>query len=241
MEEKYLYRVLPFLKDVEKKRRKEIENYFISAPVWLMDSFNVIHLDKGEIFVKENAPADTIYIVGSGKIKATDFRVFGLIYDFMEFEGVYGMGGMEVVMDEEVYRTTLSTVTPCTMITIPRAKFDKWLRTDIKALKQEAKAIGQYLLEQGRKERTFLFLQGSDRLCMLLVQKYRQLSKDGVLVLSITRQDLSEKTGLCVKTINRAVKKLTEEGMISRQGNKIVMNREQYKKMDAMISGIVEQ
>ena len=103
MECKYLYQVLPFLNEIDKKKRERFEEYFYSAPVWLMDSFQIVELDAGVVFVKENTPVDTIYIIGRGMIKATDYRIYGITYDFMRFEGVYAMGGMEVIMDLDRY------------------------------------------------------------------------------------------------------------------------------------------
>ena len=93
MECKYLYQVLPFLNEIDKKKRERFEEYFYSAPVWLMDSFQIVELDAGVVFVKENTPVDTIYIIGRGMIKATDYRIYGITYDFMRFEGVYAMAG----------------------------------------------------------------------------------------------------------------------------------------------------
>lgn len=241
MENKYLHQVLPFMKELNSQQREHLENYFMSAPVWLMDSFKIVEMEKGFTFVRENAPVDTIYIIGKGMIKLMDYRIYGIVYDYMRFEGIYAMGGMEVVMDLDTYSTTLQTVTPCTMITIPKAKFEKWLKTDIKALKQEAKAVGEYLLQQGRMGRTLLFLQGSDRLCMLFIQRYEQYGRGRSYNIQGTRQELAEQTGLCVKTINRSVKKFEEELLISRRGNKIFMNEEQYLEMKARISKIIDQ
>ena len=241
MEKKYLHQVLPFMKDLNSQQREQLENYFISAPVWLMDSFKIVEMEKGFTFVRENAPVDTIYIIGKGMIKLIDYRIYGIAFDYMRFDGIYAMGGMEVVMDLDTYRTTLETVTPCTMITIPKVQFEKWLKTDIKALKQEAKAIGEYLLQQGRTGRIFLFLQGSDRLSMFFIQMYEQYGNGENFNIRGTRQELAEQTGLCVKTINRAVKKFEEDSLISRQGNKIFINEDQYLRMKARISEIIEQ
>lgn len=235
-----LCRALPFLEELDKERKRQFEEYFCSAPAWLMDSFRIVEMDKDMIFVKENEPADSIFFIGKGIIKAVDYRICGIVFDFMRFEGLYAMGGMEVVMDLDTYKTTLQTVTPCTFVKISRDQFAQWLRTDIRALKQEAKAIGEYLLEQGRSGRAYLLLQGSDRLALLLTDMYRQFERNGVLRLNSTRQELSDSSGLCVKTINRAVKKFEEIGWISRQGNKIFVDREQYDKIQAYVSKIVE-
>ena len=39
MENKYLAKILPFLDEIEKDRRKQFEEYFRTAPMWLMDRF----------------------------------------------------------------------------------------------------------------------------------------------------------------------------------------------------------
>lgn len=187
-----LYSVLPFLNELDKERRQQFEEYFRSAPAWLMDSFRIVNMDKDVIFVKENAPADAVFFIGKGVIKAVDYRIYGIAFDFMRFEGLYAMGGMEVVMDLDTYKTTLQTVTPCTFVKIPREKFAEWLSTDIRALKQEAKMIGEYLLEQGRSSRAYLFLQGADRLALVFMDMYKKYSKNGLLLVDSTRQALSD-------------------------------------------------
>lgn len=241
MEQGYLHQVLPFLKDLSADRRRLIEDYFNSAPVWLMDAFQIIKMDKDVTFIRENTPVEMVYIIGEGTIRAVDFRIFGIRYEFMRFSGIYAMGGMEVVMDLETYRTTLQTATPCIMIALPRKQFAKWLETDIKALKQEAKAIGEYLLEDGRRGRALLFMQASDRLSMLFVDKYEEDAINGILTVTETRQEIAEESGLCVKTVNRAVKKLEEEQIISRNGNKIIIDNNQYLKMQDLVAQIIDR
>lgn len=125
-----------------------------------MDSFQIEEMDKGVIFVRENAPVENIYFIGKGIIEAIDYRVHGVAYEFMRFDNVYAMGGMEYIMDMKTYRTTLRTVTKCTVVKMSRANFEKWMSSDIHALKQEAKQIGNYLLEEGRKGRMMLFYKG---------------------------------------------------------------------------------
>ena len=240
MEQKYLYQVLPFMHELEEEKRQQLEEYFHTAPVWLMDSFKIEQMEKGHIFVRENAPVDKVYIVAKGVIKATDYRVFGIAYDFMRFEGIYAMGGMEVIMDLSCYKTTLETVTPCTVITIPIANFKKWLETDVQALKKEAKAVASYLNKEARQGRAYLFLQGVERLEMILTQRYEAHNIDGIYETSSTRLELAEESGLCVKTINRSVKKLEEENLIGRKGNRMTINREQYLTMKDAVSKIVD-
>ena len=237
---KYLYQALPFLREAGEERKEWFESYFRDAPIWVMDSFQIEEMPKGTIFVKEDEPADTIYFIAKGSIKATDYRFCGIAYDFMHLESVYVMGGMEVVLDLDVYRATLETTTSCTVVKMPRAKYEQWIKTDIRILRKEAKAVGRYLLEEGRRERAYLFLQGSDRLAMLFKDTYEKHARNGKLKIKSTRQDLSDATGLCVKTINRAVKKFIDMDLVSKEGNTLWINEKQYRELSGIVASVVE-
>ena len=100
--------------------------------------------------------------------------------------------------------------------------------------------MGEYLLEQGRSSRAYLFLQGSDRLAMLFVERYEKYAKKGVLNMKGDRQSLSDATGLCVKTINRAVKKFSDEEIITKNGRQIVIDPNQYIRLKSIVDTVIE-
>ncbi|MDD7267394.1 MAG: helix-turn-helix domain-containing protein [Lachnospiraceae bacterium] len=240
MEEHYLYRLLPWLIGIEESRRSQFLQMFRTAPLWLIESLRVDDVEQGVKFVREGEPATMIYYVMSGTIKATEYRFHGITFDFIRFDRLYAMGGMEVLMDMYAYGTTLETVTPCKIIKLSRSMYEKWLGSDIQAVKNEAKLMGEYLLEQGRLSRAYLFLQGSNRLAMLLADRYERYAKHGVLKMRGHRQSLSDATGLCVKTINRAVRSFTEEGIISRDKTTLIINEEQYTRLKQRINQVIE-
>ena len=39
MKYKLLYEALPFLKSIDRERKEQFEEYFRSAPMWLMEAF----------------------------------------------------------------------------------------------------------------------------------------------------------------------------------------------------------
>ena len=240
MENNYLEGVLPFLKSISPDRREQFYEYFNNVPIWLVDSFVIEKVKKDTIFIREGEPADTIYFIVDGIIKATDYRVYGIAFDFMLFNKLYAFGGMEVIMEIEKYRTSLQTVTDCLVLKIPSSQFNKWMKSDIRALRHESKLMGEYMLEQARNVRAFLFLQGADRLALLLKHRYDKYAVNGVLKINGDRKELSDYTGLSTRTIIRSVKKLMEDGMISAEGNQIVVNEKQYgllvKELDRILS-----
>lgn len=237
----YLYEKIPVLKQLSQKKQDEIMEYFGDAPKWVIDSFQIIKMEKNFTFIRENDPVNAIYVTIKGTVRAADFRIYGIVYDFMRVDNLEAMGGMEIVLDLPTYRATIQTVTPCTVIKIPKDIYEKWLNTDIKALKREARIVGRYLLETDRKSRSYLFLQGADRLALYLLDLYRKYGKDEEFLVPETRTELSEMTGLCVRTVNRSIKKFYENGWITKQGNKFSINKEQYDQMNDVISALIER
>lgn len=233
---KYLYDALPFLRDIDRDRQAQFETYFRSAPLWLMDTCQIEKLDKGAVFIREGDPADTIFFIGRGIIEAIDYRVYGIPYDYMRFDRVHAFGGMEFIMDLDTYQTTLRTVTDCVVVKLPRSKFEEWMYSDLQALKYEAKLIGEYLVRDARQSRIFLFLEGADRLAMLLVTRFEQYNQDGRLLVRESRQTLASETGLCVKSVNRAVKKFLDEGLVTKEGSRVLLDRRQYEGLRALVS-----
>ncbi|WP_243144538.1 Crp/Fnr family transcriptional regulator [Defluviitalea raffinosedens] len=220
------------LKDPEKEY---LEQYLKNAPMWLLESFQIVHMGKDHVFIREKTEVDMVYILVEGIVKAIDYRIFGIVYNYMWFYPVKTFGSMEILLELQNYMTTLKTVTPCTMLAVLKDKFATWMRNDINTLLLESKSMGSYLLEQSRKERLFLFFQGVDRVILLFIHLYEKMAQNNKCILKLTRQDIADQSGLSIKTINRAVKKLEEEGYISREGNKILILESQYKKMQEYI------
>ena len=242
MKDNCLFHVAPVLKSIDEDRRVQFERYFATAPLWLLESVTIEEMAAGTIFIREGEPADTIYFIGVGAIKATDYRIFGISYDFMMIlNRVYAYGGMEVIMGLDRYRTTMQTVTRCVVLKIPRSQFERWLASDIVALKNESRLVAEYLHEETRNSRAFLFLQGSDRVALLLINRYEKYAENGRLRMKGSRKELSDSTGLCLKTINRSIKKFCDDGIVTQEGRDLVINHEQFLKLKQIVNTILAE
>ncbi|GAA0800747.1 Crp/Fnr family transcriptional regulator [Clostridium sp. AF19-22AC] len=233
--------VVELIDELHTKERDYLNNYLANAPKWLLEAFQIVRIKKGNAFIHENAYVDTVYILVEGVVKATDYRVQEIAYDYARFYPVEVFGAMEFLMGYEEYKTTLITETDCRFLRVSKDQFAKWMLTDIHAVLEQVKAMSVYLLEQVRKERLFLFLQGADRLFLLFMQIYQKSARHKVCRIRLTRKDLSNSTGLCIKTINRCVKKMEEDGYISREGRTIVIDRDQYQRIKAVVSEKIDE
>ena len=232
----FLYEALPFLEDLSKEEQEQFVEYFRTAPLWLIDSFRIEKVKKGTVFTREGEPADTVFFIAGGTIAATDYRMYGMSYDYRRYNRVYAFGALEILINVDKYMTTLRVASDCTIAMLPRAKYEKWLFSDINALRYETMRMGSDLLNESRDNRLFLFVQGPDRLALLFVKRYEQYGKKGVLSIKRSRQNLADETGLCIKTISRGVKRFMEEGLITKEGNQIIIDQAQYEGVKQMIS-----
>lgn len=222
------------------EKKKQFIEYFSNAPIWLLDNMIVKEMESGVTFVETEEPAEDIFFLVDGIVEALDVRIFKGAFAFKEFRGIQAFGGMEVILGEDKYRTTLRTVTKCTFIKIARKHYEKWLFADVEALKRESKLIAHNLLEESRSDRLNIMTQGNDRLALFLIKKFDVYHEDHVLRLHYIRQNIADVTGISVKTVSRGIKYFEENGLIAKEGNMIIVNQEQYVKLKEKISDIVE-
>lgn len=229
IEEKHLEDKLPYIKEFEKKKRRQFEDYFATAPNFVLDACSVAYLEKGDILLEENTEADTIYFVGKGVIKAVDYSVFGAKYDFMRFDDTYALGGLEVLTNDKIYRTTLQAESKCIVVKLPRKVYERWIDSDTRVLRMEAANVSGYLLEQAKKSRAYILLQGTERIACILLDMYERGQNKGVLRVNATKNEFAELSGVSTKTIYRSFIKFEENDWITRNGNEFTMNEQQYQ------------
>ena len=212
-----------------------LRKYFVNSPSWIRDSLQVVKLPKGTTFIEEGRKADKVYIFIRGKVTAVDYRVCEMAYGFYEFYPVDAFGALEVLGELETYKTTLVTSEPSVFLKLSKAKYEKWIRNDINALLMQTKRMGEYLVEQARKERLNVLLKASDRIALVLIKMYEIYVEEGQSRIYISRKNFTEMTGLSERTITRILKEFEGKGKITRDGWDIVLNQEQYSELKELV------
>lgn len=224
-----------FPKEIEQILRKIPEvhseyfrDYFRNAPEELLGAMCLESRKAGRLLTEENEPIEKVYFLLEGEVKAVDFRVKGATYEFAHYGPVAGLGSMECLFDLENYMTTLVTVASCTLVSVPRAVFEAWVKNSTPTLLKETKSMQLYLLDHARESRVMMMLNGTERLIYLLTKRCEELGRREEYVLPVNRQELAEQSGSSVKTVNRSMKKLEESGFVLRVGHKVKITQKQY-------------
>ena len=227
-------------KYLSKESHIYLEKFLKNAPRWLLEEFHEVSMPKDTEFVSENDAANTVYILLTGVVKATDLRVFPVVYDFIRFRPIEIFGAMEFLLREETYRTTLITVTNCRFLKLSREQFSKWVLNDINAMKMFTESMTRYLLDQCRKERLYLFLPGEERVLLFFSDFYEKSGLSDDLVINMSRNDLAKGTALSVRTVNRTIKDLIKEGFLVKKGRKLILPFEKHEEIKKRLSEKVD-
>lgn len=233
------------LKELDKESQKYITTYFENAPEWLLEEFQVVRLAAEKTFIHEGESADNVFILVKGSVMAVDYRVQEMVYGFIKFQPIEVFGAMEIMINMNHYKTTLMTKTESVFLKIGTEKFKKWINNDLQAYKMQTKKVVGYLNNEARRQRLYVMLQGVERVGLVLYDLYESYAKSDKFEMVISRHDLAEMTGLCVRTITRTLNRMEEDGYLTKQGRRILMTKAQHdmlrEKMEDKIIGIDEE
>lgn len=233
-----------FLEVIEKlpeKKKKILQDMFKNAPYWLMEEIHVRNFPRKKVFVTSGEPADRIYILLEGKVKATELQRYEYVYDYTLFEPIHVLGEMEFYAGLENYISTLVTTAPSLLLEIRRDFYIKWMMADTSTLLDRVQNMLQDLLSQSKKERIFVFLTGIQRMYYLLVKMYREYAKDGLLEIRNTKEELANRAGIDIRTVNRAIKKMIEDGLLTKDGWSLMVNQSQYEEMNRILQTMIDK
>ena len=227
------------LRQIPEEHSDYIKDYFQDASEGLLTAITLETRKANRILVEENDRIEKVYALLEGQVKAVDFRVKGASYEFAVFAPVTLFGSMECLFGLEHYATTLVTDTACTLMSMPKVVFEKWLLSNPDAMKREAVSMRNYLLERTRESRVMMMLNGTERLMYLLTRMCEMQGQREEYILAVNRQELAEQSGSSVKTVNRSMKKLEESDMVLRVGHKVKITQNQYGSMKEYLDGIL--
>ena len=74
----------------------------------------------------------------------------------------------------------------------------------------------------------------------MLIHRYEANSVGGILTTNGNQQILANETGFNIKTVARSMKTLTESGLVSREGRRILIGPQQYKGLKELVSKVMD-
>ncbi|WP_298722644.1 helix-turn-helix domain-containing protein [uncultured Ferrovibrio sp.] len=202
-----------------------------SVNAQLQQIASVVHLEREETLLDEGDPADHVYQVARGTLRAVKLLPDGrrCITKFIHAGDHVGLSQVDT------YSFSIEAVTDATLVRYPRRRFQALLQSDAKLMHSfyaimcdELAATQDRMLLLGRKsasERLASFLLN---MAMRSVKSEGAMTEDGGIIveLPMSRADIADYLGLTIETVSRLISKLRAQRIITlRKAQEIVLLR----------------
>ena len=218
--------------------KEYFEHLFQEKSDIFLNSCKIITIKPNERFISTGEDLDKIWICMSGSVKAMEEFRSGETYIFTQFSAPEIYGEMEALAEIPKYRTSLVTVTECVFIVGSVDQYIAWLKQDPDILYERTQHLLRRIMDEGRSNRAYLLLSGMERIKLYMIDHCLDCQEDQVYIIKNTRQQIADETGYSVKTVNRVIKKLKDQELLTIKGQRILISKRQFKKL---LEGIDEK
>ena len=215
------------------KEQEYMRRLFAGCTEEIRNHMFVMEAEEGKNFIKAGDKCRNIFVILKGRAKGIDMQIQEKIYIFKEFGPGRILGEFECLSGIPEYSITIRAVTPCTFWVIPSAMYLRWMRRDGNAMFLRTQKLLYELTYQTRDDRKYLLLNSYDRLILYFMERYEKTAEKERAAIADSRDEIASAIGTCVKTVNRNVRKLQEQGRLTLKGGRIFISEVQYHVMKA--------
>lgn len=233
--------LMDIIGQLSRERFLYLDSFFKNCPDSVIKSIIHTKVSRHHYLLRAGEACTRVIIVMNGKSEGIDTQLPGNFYVFTDYNGVEILGDYELFGDIPQYRISIQTQTPCDILTIPARLYMEWVSQDVNALFLRIKMIMRATVNEGPRERKYQFLECKDRMVLYLSDRYAKYGEHGKYVLQKKQPELAEQLGFHVRTVQRNIQALEQEGMITSAAGRIHITYEQYlklKKRAEEISGL---
>lgn len=194
---------------------------------------------KNENLLIAGNPAETVYIILKGHVVGLDHQKLGRVYSFMDFTKMYIVGDFEAFAEYSEYGVSICTTEDCKLLKISSNSYLRWIRYDENALFLRLNNILTTLTFERRMDRKYLMMGCKERLADFLVKMYEKdiTENEERFKIMKTQNELADKIGFNVRSIQRSISSLEKENLISTESGKVIISQEQYVRLKQYSEG----
>lgn len=219
------------------KKVTNVQDILSKMPDNIRKSCKLIELKQGQIFIQKGELVTNVDILCTGQMKVLNEFENGNVYCFATIQPIAYIGSPEVLAGARVYSSTTETQTSCSIIRMPKESFMEWINMDHKLAIEVGSFIARCLYEQSWKTGEAAVYPALYVVGAYFAKFYEGLQKEcGAITCS--RQQLANELGFSLRTINRNIKLLKEQGYITVKRQTILINSEQYEGLTELLNKI---
>ena len=215
-----VYHIVPQLKDYLTYMPEEYKKRLIIK----------VH-PSGYIIHQKDSPLDYFGIVASGEHRVINEFENGNIFMIEKNEPIDFIGEVTILAGMPKTSVTIETITESIILYLSRQDFEDWIAKDIHFLRLVAAKVALKLYRSSYNRGAKLFYPPQFLLLDYLINYVESafLKIRRQCISSLKKHAMYEEIGISVKTLNRTIARLKEEGLFAIQKGKITMSPKQLK------------
>ncbi len=220
----------------------ELKEYLKNMPPELYHRCTIRIYPPGSIIHQKDFKLDYFGIIAKGEHRVINEFQNGNVFMIEKNEPIDFVGEVTILAGMERTSVTLETLTETTVIYFRRRDFEDWIERDIHFLRLVTRKVAFKLYRSSYNRGARLFYP-PQFILLDYILKYaaaEHIERTKEITVRRTRQELYEECGVTVKTLNRTVKRLEEDGLVTMRRGKMTMNLEQYHLAQRRIHHYVE-
>ena len=225
---------MDFISLLPAELQNNMRDIWSGCPAEIRNSASVIDVPKGYRFIVAGQECSNIYILVKGIAYGIDMQFSGTEYRFKEFSAGRFLGEFEGLSEIPDYVITVQAVTPCILCVLPTKQYLRWMKNDVHALYLRTKELVRTLTLQTQNDRRFFLSPCRERLIQAFAKWYEEAGQEE-LKIKKTRNELANAMGFVVRTVDRNINKLVDEGYITLHSGRITISNSQYQKLKSFL------
>lgn len=221
-------------KNINNKKIKELID---RMPNEIKKNCKVKKFDKGQIVVLKEDNIKFMYLHLEGQMKVRNEFENGFVYDFASIEPIAYIGAIEIMASKELYSSTLQATTDSIILEMNKNDFVNWIKKDQELTLDVLCFVSNSMYNQSLKTGEVLAYPALCILINYLINVFESENKDEIIIKK-TREEIGSILGFSVRTINRNLKILKEENLVTVNRKGIFITKEQCKKLYKKLNSI---
>lgn len=206
-----------------------LNNFFRDCPESFSSNLIYKRYHKHDTLISSGDACKYVYILLEGRLQAVEESVTDEPYNFTEIAAIDIIGDYELFQRIPRHMVTLTTLEDSFCLVIPANAYFPWIQHDANALFLRTQKLINQLSAQTRFERQNLFLDNETRLTyFFFTECTRQSGQSVPFQIAYTRPQIAQKLGCSIRTVNRNILSLKQEGLITMTHGKIYITKQQY-------------
>lgn len=210
--------------------------YVQNIPPRLKTSFTLQAYEPGAIIHYKDTPIERVGIVVEGEHNVINLFENGNIFLIEKNKAISFIGEVTILADYPRTSVTIQAASRCVVLYWSVPNFISWIESDNHFLRLISRDVARKLYRTSYRSGERLFYSSTYIVGHYILSGYRETPKTGEDVsVSTTRDYMCQELGMNIKTLNRAIAKLKDQGFITLVKGKIHIISENVQPLEAYL------